>query len=160
MKRLISFSTVLLLGLFLLASCKSKDSNQGAAGSSADAIVTVKSDNDFFTTVSKFQSAVAENNLVLLKEYNIQAMMKMVEKQTGSFTTYQVFHPRYGKTLIENDPRAFANTPLGIIIRERGNTVEVQYRKPSDVYRVYDLPSSFTNELDQLFSNIVSSATQ
>lgn len=142
--------------LFLLASCS------GGTGDvkKEDAIVAMVSKSDFFTTIGKLQSAIAANNLVLLKEYNVQAMMRMVDKSIESFMTFQTFHPRYGKMLIESDPDAFVSTPLSFLVRQRGDRVEVLFRKPSDTYRMFGVPSSLTDELDRLFSNIAASATQ
>ena len=142
--------------LFLLASCG------GGTGDvkKEDAIVTTVSKSDFFTTIGKLQGAIAANDLVLLKEYNVQAMMKMVDKNIESFMTFQTFHPKYGRVLIESDPDAFVSTPLSFAVRQRGERVEVVYRKPSDTYRIFGVPSSLTDELDKLFSNIVTSAAQ
>lgn len=147
----------LLVSLFsLLCSCG------GGTGDvkKEDAIVTTVSKSDFFTTIGKLQSAIAANNLVLLKEYNVQAMMRMVDKSIESFTTFQTFHPSYGKVLIESDPDAYVSTPLSFVVRQRGDRVEVVYRKPSNTYRIFRVPSSLTDELDKLFSNIAASATQ
>jgi len=151
----------MVVGLALtLAACQNKKGETAnAAGSSkAQAVVTIQSQNDFFTTTNKLQSAVAAQNLVLLKEYNIQAMMKMVGLNIEPFTTYQIFHPRYGKSIINNDPEAFVSTPLDIAVRQNSGKVTIFYRKPSDVYRIFNLPSSLTSELDNEFAKIAKAA--
>lgn len=149
-----------LLGITLLLFAACSGGGSGNAGGKEAAIVKLTSNNDFFTTVSKLQSAIAANNLVLLKEYNIQAMMKMVNKSIESFMTYQTFHPRYGKILVESDPDAFVSTPLSFAVRQAGSKVELLYRKPSDVYQMFDVPSSLTDELDRIFADVATAATQ
>ena len=150
---------VSLLGTMLLLFAACSGGGENAGGKEA-AVVKLTSNNDFFTTATKLQSAIAANNLVLLKEYNIQAMMKMVNKSVESFMTYQTFHPRYGKILVESDPDAFVSTPLSFAVRQVGSKVELIYRKPSDVYRIFNVPSSLADELDRTFSDIAAAATQ
>lgn len=156
--RKMTIAGILGISLFIFAACSG--GSGGDAGGKEAAIVKLTSSNDFFTTVTKLQSAIAANNLVLLKEYNIQAMMKMVNKSIESNMTYQTFHPRYGKILIESDPDAFVSTPLSFVVRQAGSKVELLYRKPSDVYRMFAVPSSLTGELDRIFNDIATVATQ
>ncbi len=150
----------LIIGMALtLAACQNNKGGANSGGSSkAQAIVTLQSQNDFFTTTDKLQRAVATQNLVLLKEYNIQAMMKMVGMNIEPFTTFQIFHPRYGKPIINNDPDAFVSTPLDIAVRENNGKVTVFYRKPSDIYHIFNLPSSLTSKLDNEFAKIAKAA--
>ena len=117
------------------------------------------SKSDFATTVRKLQKAVSSQKLALLKEYNVQMMVKMVGVKSKQSKTFAIFHPRYGKVLYENDADAFAATPLSIIVQERGSKVVVGYMKPSAVFSEYDVPKKTKNELDKLLENIVSGAT-
>ncbi|GMT46011.1 MAG: hypothetical protein IEMM0006_1843 [bacterium] len=152
----------LVIGVALtLAACQNNKGRSSTSGGSSkeQAIVTIQSQNNFFTTTNKLQSAVAAQNLVLLKQYDIQAMMKMVGMNIGPFTTFQLFHPRYGKPIINNDPDAFVSTPLDIAVRESNGKITVFYRKPSDVYHIFNLPSSLTSKLDNDFAKIAKAAT-
>jgi len=158
MKKPIFVLIFFIASVFLLESCGKNSSSQKSSANKGEAIVTLTSKTDFFTTVNKLQSAIVANHLILLKEYNIQAMMKMVGTNIEPFNLYQIFQPKYGKILIANDPAAFASTPLSIIIEQNGSKVEVIYRKPSNVYGIFDLPSSFTNKLDKLFAKIAAGA--
>ncbi len=115
--------------------------------------------NDFATTVQKLQQAVSAQKLVLLKDYNVQMMIKMVGVKSKQSMTFAIFHPRYGKVIYENDPDAFAAVPLQIIVQERGKKVVVGYKKPSEVFSDYDVPKKTKKELDKLLENIVKSAT-
>ncbi len=115
--------------------------------------------NDFATTVQKLQQAVSAQKLVLLKDYNVQMMIKMVGVKSKQSMTFAIFHPRYGKVIYENDPNAFAAVPLQIIVQERGNKVVVGYKKPSAVFSDYDVPKKTKKELDNILENIVKSAT-
>ena len=117
------------------------------------------SKNDFATTVQKLQKAVSAQKVVLLKDYDVQMMVKMVGVKSKQSMTYAIFHPRYGKVLYENDPDAFAAVPLSIIVQERGSKVVVGYMKPSAVFSEYDVPKKTKNELDNILESIVSSAT-
>lgn len=160
MKKLIFALILFVAPVFLLESCSKGSTNQKSSANKGEAIVTLTSKSDFFTTVNKLQSAIVANHLILLKEYNLQAMMKMVGTNIDPFNLYQVFQPVYGKILIDNDPDAFASTPLSLMIKQDGNKVEVIYRKPSNVYGIFNLPSSFTNKLDKLFAKIAAGATE
>jgi len=152
---------VMVIGMALtLTACQNNKGGASNSGGSSkeQAIVTIQSQNNFFTTTNKLESAVAAQNLVLLKQYNIQAMMKMVGMNIEPFTTFQIFHPRYGKPMINNDPDAFVSTPLDIAVRENNGEVTVFYRKPSNVYRIFNLPSSLTSKLDNKFAKIAKAA--
>jgi len=160
MKKLIFALILFVAPVFLLESCSNNSSNQKSSANKGEAIVTVISKADFFTTVNKLQASIVANNLILLKEYNLQAMMKMVGTDIDPFNLYQIFQPKYGKILLDNDPDAFASTPLSIMIKQDGNKVKVIYRKPSNVYGIFNLPSSFTDKLDKLFAKIAAGATE
>ena len=118
------------------------------------------SKRDFATTVQELKKAVSAQNLVLLKDYNVQMMVKMVGAKADQAITFAIFHPRYGKVLYESDPDAFAVTPLRIFVQERGKKVLVGYIKPSAVYANFDVPNRTTKELDALFEKIVDGLTK
>lgn len=118
------------------------------------------SKNDFATTVENLKKGVAAQKLVLLKDYNVQMMVKMVGVKADEAVTFAIFHPRYGKVLYEDDPDAFAVTPLRIIVQQRGKKVVVGYVKPSAIYAPFDVPKKTTKELDDLFAEIVSTLVE
>ena len=148
---LAGFLTILMIGYLAVPDVALAKGKKG--------FVLTTSRNDFATTVQKLQKAVSAHKLVLLKDYNVQMMVKMVGVKSKQSMTFAIFHPRYGKVLYENDPDAFAATPFRIIIQERGNKVVVGYMKPSAVFSEYDVPKKTKNELDDVFKGIVSGAT-
>ena len=133
----------------------------GAAGTAKadDSFITVKSKHDFNTTVTNIKKQTAANKLVLLKEYNVQMMLKMVGVNAEKSMTMAIFHPRYGKVIYANDKNAMSATPLRLIVQERGGDVIVAYIRPSAIFANFDLPKSMTDELDTLLGSVVKNAT-
>ena len=121
--------------------------------------MSIKSKHDFNTTVTNIKKQTAANKLVLLKEYNVQMMLKMVGVNAEKSMTMAIFHPRYGKVIYANDKNAMSATPLRLIVQERGGEVIVGYIRPSAIFANFDLPKSFTDELDTLLGSVVKNAT-
>ncbi|MCH7615085.1 MAG: DUF302 domain-containing protein [Nitrospinae bacterium] len=124
-----------------------------------DYFVSIKSKHDFNTTVTNIKKQTAANKLVLLKEYNVQMMLKMVGVNAEKSMTMAIFHPRYGKVIYANDKNAMSATPLRLIVQERGGDVIVAYIRPSAIFANFDLPKSMTDELDTLLGSVVKNAT-
>ena len=124
-----------------------------------DYFVSIKSKHDFNTTVTNIKKQTAANKLVLLKEYNVQMMLKMVGVNAEKSMTMAIFHPRYGKVIYANDKNAMSATPLRLIVQERGGDVIVGYIRPSAIFANFDLPKSMTDELDTLLGSVVKNAT-
>ena len=124
-----------------------------------DYFVSIKSKYDFNTTVTNIKKQTAANKLVLLKEYNVQMMLKMVGVNAEKSMTMAIFHPRYGKVIYANDKNAMSATPLRLIVQERGGDVIVAYIRPSAIFANFDLPKSMTDELDTLLGSVVKNAT-
>lgn len=144
--------TVLLMGSMMLPTVT-------LAGGKGDRVQKT-SKHDFATTVQELKKAVSAQNLVILKDYNVQMMVKMVGVKADPATTLAVFHPRYGKVLYENDKDAFEMVPIRIIVQQRGKKVIVGYQKPSAIFSGYDVPKKTAQELDRLFEGIVNSITK
>ena len=122
--------------------------------------ISKRSPHDFATTVANVKKQIAANKLVLLKEYNVQMMLKMVGVTSGRSVTMATFHPRYGKVIYENDMSAAAAAPLRIVVQERDDGVIVGYVPASVVFASFDVPSSLTGELDTLLASILEGATK
>ena len=69
--------------------------------------------------------------------------------------SFEIFHPRYGKVLYQTNVAAMKEAPLRIVVREAGSDVMLEYRKPSSVFASYSGLDDLSNELDQLFADIV-----
>lgn len=131
-----------------------------SAVAAQDSFVSVTSKYKFSTTVKRLQRQIAAHKLVMLKKYNVQAMLKMVGVKSGKALTLAIFHPRYGKVIFANDKNATSAAPLRMSVQERGGKVIVGYIRPSAVFANFNVPRSFKKELDGLFESIVKKATQ
>ncbi len=130
-----------------------------SAYASAPGLVKVTSHNSFGTTVSKLESAVSQNGLVILKKFNLQNMLNMVGVHAQKGMTFEIFHPRFGKTIYSNNPVGFLAVPLRVLVLQQGNNVNIYYQKPSVVLNPFGL-SSLANQLDPLIANIASEAAK
>lgn len=122
--------------------------------------VSATSKYNFNNTLKKLQKQIAAHKLVMLKKYNVQAMLKMVGVKSDKALTIAVFHPRYGKVIFANDKNATAAAPLRMIIQELDGKVVVGYIRPSAIFADFNVPDDFKKELDGLFDSIVKKATQ
>lgn len=130
------------------------------AFAAGDDMVTVTAKGDFNATVTELKKAITANKLVLIKDIPFQQMLKMAGVNSEPVISFEIFHPRYGKVIYENDKNAFIVVPLRIVVHEKDGKVELSYRKPSAAFAGYSGLSQMAGELDQLFSNVVKSAAK
>ncbi len=133
-------------------------SNGSAAGS--EDIVTRSAKGSFENTTTALKKAITANKLVIVKEVPFTQMLGMVGVKAEKMTGFEIFHPRYGKVLYENDKNAFLEAPLRMFVHDMGGEVMIRYRKPSAVFAGYAGLAGLGNTLDQLFAKIVGSVAK
>lgn len=121
----------------------------------AEDVVTQTVDGPFDKVVTNLKRAITAQQLVVVKEVPYQQMLAMVGVKAEPMMGFEIFHPRYGKVLYENDAAAFKDAPLRILVRGSGDQVILEYRKPSAVFAAYSGLDGVAKELDQVFTNII-----
>lgn len=121
----------------------------------AEDTVTQTVSGPFDKVVTNLKRAITGKKLVIVKEVPFQQMLAMVGLKTEKIKSFEIFHPRYGKVLYQTNPAAMKEAPLRIVVREVGNDVMLEYRKPSAIFASYSGLDDLSNELDQLFADIV-----
>jgi len=117
--------------------------------------VMVVSKYDFTQTLSLIKRAIEQQELMVLFTPDHQEMLKMVGLQVHPMTTIEFFHPRYGKTIVQNDMAAAIEIPLRMIVAQKDDgTVMVTYRKPSSVFEKYKGLTELGKELDAVCDKI------
>ncbi len=153
MNRRISESLSILLAVLLLIGGLTLASTQSAQA--AEDTVTQTVSGPFDKVVTNLKRAITGKKLVIVKVVPFQQMLAMVGLKTEKMKSFEIFHPRYGKVLYQTNPAAMKEAPLRIVVREVGNDVMLEYRKPSSVFASYSGLDDLSNELDQLFADIV-----
>lgn len=130
------------------------------AFAAGDDMVTVTAKGNFDATVTELKKALTANQLVLIKDIPFQQMLGMVGVKSEPLISFEIFHPRYGKVIYENDKKAFIVVPLRIVVHEQGGKVVLSYRKPSAAFAGYSGLSAMAKELDGVFGNIAKAAAK
>lgn len=130
------------------------------AFAAGDYMVTVTAKGNFDATVTELKKAITANQLVLIKDIPFQQMLKMAGVNSEPVMSFEIFHPRYGKVIYENDKNAFIVAPLRIVVHEKSGKVVLSYRKPSAAFAGYSGLSRMATELDGVFDKIVKSAAK
>ncbi len=120
-----------------------------------EGIVTQTAKGSFENTLTGLKKAITANKLVIVKEVPFTQMLNMVGVKAEKITSFEIFHPRYGKVLHATNKNAILEAPLRILVREKGGNTIVQYRKPSVVFAAYPGLSGLGGDLDKIFANIV-----
>jgi uncharacterized protein (DUF302 family) len=111
---------------------------------------------NFDDTVSKIKAGIEAHQMMILLTPDHQQMLAMVGLQTKPMMTIEFFHPRYGKTIFQNDGRAALEVPLRIAIMENEQgQVMYQYNRPSYVFSRYNSLGDLGKELDKTMEEIV-----
>lgn len=121
----------------------------------AEDTVTQTVAGPFDRVVTNLKRAITGKKLVIVKVVPFQQMLAMVGLKTEKIKSFEIFHPRYGKVLYQTNPAAMKEAPLRIVVREAGSDVMLEYRKPSAIFASYSGLDDLSNELDQLFADIV-----
>ena len=121
----------------------------------AEDTVTQTVSGPFDKVVTNLKRQITGHKLVIVKVVPFQKMLAMVGLKTEKIMSFEIFHPRYGKVLYQNNPAAMKEAPLRILVREAGSDVTLEYRKPSAVFASYSGLDDLRNELDQVFADIV-----
>jgi uncharacterized protein (DUF302 family) len=121
----------------------------------AEDIVVQTTDAPFAKVVTNLKRAITGQKLVIIKEVPYQQMLGMVGVKAEKMMGFEIFHPRYGKTIYNSDPAALVEVPLRVLVREASGKVSLEYRKPSIVFAPYSGLSALGEELDQKFADIV-----
>ena len=124
-------------------------------GLAAEDTVTQTVSGPFNKVVTNLKRAITGKKLVIVKVVPFQKMLAMVGLKIEKMKSFEIFHPRYGKVLYQANPAAMKEAPLRIVVREAGSNVTLEYRKPSAVFASYSGLDDLSNELDQVFADIV-----
>lgn len=130
------------------------------AFAAGDDMVRVTAKGNFDATVTELKKAITANQMILIKDIPFQQMLKMAGVNSEPVMSFEIFHPRYGKTIYENDKNAFIVPPLRIVVHEQGGKVVLSYRKPSAAFAGYSGLSKMATELDGVFDNIAKAAAK
>ena len=125
-----------------------------------DDMVTTTAKGSFEGTLTKLKKAITASKLVIVKEVPYSQMIAMVGVKSEKTVGLEIFHPRYGKVLYENNKDAMIEAPLRILVRDQGGEVMIRYRKPSAIFADYSGLSGLRQELDALFEKIVTSVAK
>ncbi len=158
MNRSTSKLTAIVLAAVLLGGAMTMAVTQAAFA--AGDVVTQSVDAPFDKLLTKLKKEIAGHKLVIVKEVPFQKMLGMVGIKADSMVGLEIFHPRYGKVLYQTDQSAFKEAPLRILVMASGDTVNIEYRKPSAVFSSYSGLSGLGEELDGIFADIIARATQ
>ncbi len=110
----------------------------------------------FDETVDILKGAIEEQNLKVIKEIDVQKMLRMAGKQIKGMKQLLYFHPKYGRKIYETNRKAGIQIPLKFIVIEKQNgKTAVRYFKPSKLFENYKGVESISKELDDLVENIV-----
>lgn len=139
----------LMMGSFFASSAYAK----------APGLVEVTSHNSFGATVGKFERAVSQNGLIVLKKFNQQKMLSMVGVHAKKGMTFEIFHPKFGKNVHNNNMVGFLALPLRVLVLQQGSGVNIYYQRPSVVLSPFGL-SDLGNRLDPVVSRIVDEAAK
>ena len=151
-----------LMGLLTLALLLAVGATGSLAGD-PDRTVEKVSGSPFQATVQQLEAAVKANRLMIVGQMNHQNMLTMMNMKIKGSQTIEVFHPQYGKILLENDAAAAIAVPLRLYVYERadGKTV-VTYYKPSAAFAPFKHPEldNLGKTLDGILHEIVEAATR
>jgi uncharacterized protein (DUF302 family) len=126
-----------------------------------DFLVTVRSAQDFNTTLTSLKQAIEAQNLMVVNEVNPQQMLRMVGMQTGGMRQIFFFHPRFMKAIIETNRNGGIEPPLKILVMEAPDgRVMVRYHDPVHQFAPYDGLAEIAAEFSGVFEDIVSSVRQ
>jgi uncharacterized protein (DUF302 family) len=137
------------LGVLILAFTQSHTAL--AAGD----VVVQKINAPFSKVVTKLKREIASHKLVIVKIVPYQKMIAMVGVKTEPMMGFEIFHPRYGKQIYQNDITATKDAPLRMVVRASGSSVLIEYRKPSAVFSGYKGLGKMSAELDTLLADVV-----
>lgn len=158
MFRIVSKYFKFALALLIVSGALTFAHVSGALAAKGVVVKTVEA--PFDKVAANFRRQVAAHKLVIIKEVPYQQMLRMVGVKMGKAIGFEIFHPRFGKVIVKNDPSAMKDAPLRIVLREVGGKVIIEYRKPSAVFAEYSGLSDLGKQLDKVFASIVERATK
>lgn len=122
--------------------------------------VMAKSQYAFDETVSKIKRAIEGEQMMVVFTADHQAMLEMVGLKTKGMLGIEFFHPRYGKTIVENDHAAGIETPLRLVVMEGDMGTMISYYEPSHVFARYPRLKALGEELDGVLARIAEAVTK
>jgi len=124
------------------------------AGGPMGGRVMAMSKYPFDETVSRLKQAIEGQNMMVVLVADHQMMFSMVGMQTRGMLGIEFFHPRYGKTIVENDAAAGIEIPLRLVVMEGDMGTMLSYYKPSYVFGKYPKLKALGGELDVVLNKI------
>ncbi len=155
---IVSKNFKLALALLIVSGALNFAHVPGALAAKGVVVKTVEGPFDKIAT--NFRRQIAAHKLVIVKEVPYQQMLRMVGVKMKKAIGFEIFHPRFGKVIVRNDPSAMKDAPLRIVLREVDGKVIIEYREPSAVFAGYSGLTDLGKQLDKLFASIVERATK
>ncbi len=113
---------------------------------------------DFKTVSGRIQSGLKAKKMAIIRQLHFHDMLEFADVSSELATTYETFHPRFGKIVYDNDKAAFIEPPLRIHVRETDDGVVVWYRTPSSIFADYNGLADMGAQLDAIFAAVVGEA--
>ncbi len=120
----------------------------------------VVSQYGFDDTVAMLKGAMEGENLMVIKEINLQKMLRMVGVKTKGIKQVFFFHPRFMTRLRDANMHATIEPPLKVAVMETPKGTVVKYIKPSYLLGRYEGVEAIGNELDAIVAKVVASVQQ
>lgn len=144
-----------LAAVLALASFHPQSASARVAGE-----VDVTSHSGFDQTVQHLKKAIATNGLMIVGKQDYKMMLGMVGVHADKAMGFHIFHPKFGKTIYENNPTGFEMVPLHVVVLKRGSKVVVIYQKPSAVFQGLSGLTDLGEKLNGVLARIAKEATR
>ncbi|GBD88216.1 hypothetical protein BMS3Abin03_02151 [bacterium BMS3Abin03] len=126
--------TIIRFEIFLLASLFLSMQSvfaQGGKMMPKDGSTIQISKYSFDETVDILKGAIEEQNLKVIKEIDVQKMLRMAGKEVKGIKQLLYFNPNYGRRIYETNNKAGIQIPLKFIVMEKPDgKVVVRYFMP------------------------------
>lgn len=110
----------------------------------------------FDETIDILKGAIEEQNLTVIKEIDVQTMLRMAGKEVKGMKQLLYFHPKYGRKVFEANSQAGIQIPLKFVVMEKPDgKAAVRYFMPSKLFENYKGVESIAKELDGIVNKIV-----
>lgn len=122
--------------------------------------VEVTSHSGFDQTVQHLKKAIATNGLMIVGKQDYKMMLGMVGVHAEKAMGFHIFHPKFGKTIYENNPTGFLVVPLHVVVLKHGSKVVLIYQKPSAVFKGLNGLSDLGQKLNGVLARIAKEAAR
>ena len=124
--------------------------------------VSLKSANDFATTLDKLRAAIEASPASIIHEVDHAAGAAGADMQLAPTTLVIFGNPAAGTQLMQADPTAGLSLPMKMLVVETGDGVAVVYDDPKGLTEKHDLgeAAAVTEKMSGLVGKLAEAATQ